>query len=313
MGDLKKEETSVKRVPEDFRFKDGLQHQKYFKELVQVNADYEKKIKEGQKISNVSIDWKVGLNKISADLTVENDGELLFKPGDELRIRYMGNDHNPLSGIGHVTKVSNNLEVELRNNQDVPTSCNSNFQIEFVWKSTSVDRMQTALQKFALNDGSVSANIYYRILGHNEDDVLFKTHLPSCLSAPNLPKLDSSQVYAVKHALQRPLSLIQGPPGTGKTVTSATIVYQLVMQYGGPVLVCAPSNTAVDQVCRKLLRTNEGSEPRCTRNLEVVRVYARFRETMETTVADVARPHYYFSSPASGFRGENRLQIVIAC
>ena len=60
------------------------------------------------------------------------------------------------------------------------------------------------------------------------------------------------------------------------------------MQYGGPVLVCAPSNTAVDQVCRKLLRTNEGSEPRCTRNLEVVRVYARFRETMETTVADVA-------------------------
>ena len=41
---------------------------------------------------------------------------------------------------------------------------------------------------------------------------------------------------------------LQGPPGTGKTVTSATIVYQLVKQHGGPVLVCAPSNTAVDQV-----------------------------------------------------------------
>jgi regulator of nonsense transcripts 1 len=62
-------------------------------------------------------------------------------------------------------------------------------------------------------------------------------------------------VYAVKHALQRPLSLIQGPPGTGKTVTSATIVYQLVKQNGGPVLVCAPSNIAVDQLTEKIHRT----------------------------------------------------------
>ena len=85
-------------------------------------------------------------------------------------------------------------------------------------------------------------------MGNNVEDVLFKCHLPRQFSAPNLPELNKSQVYAVRHALQRPLSLIQGPPGTGKTVTSATIVYQLVKQNGGPVLVCAPSNTAVDQV-----------------------------------------------------------------
>ena len=46
-------------------------------------------------------------------------------------------------------------------------------------------------------------------------------------SAPNLPKLNSSQNYAVKTVLQKPLGLIQGPPGTGKTVTAATIVYHL--------------------------------------------------------------------------------------
>lgn len=63
-------------------------------------------------------------------------------------------------------------------------------------------------------------------------------------------------MYAVKHAIQRPLSLIQGPPGTGKTVTSATIVYQLVKQNVGPVLVCAPSNTAVDQLTEKIHKTN---------------------------------------------------------
>lgn len=63
-------------------------------------------------------------------------------------------------------------------------------------------------------------------------------------------------MFAVKQALQRPLSLIQGPPGTGKTVTSATVVYHLVKQNGGPVLVCAPSNTAVDQLTEKIHKTN---------------------------------------------------------
>ena len=85
---------------------------------------------------------------------------------------------------------------------------------------------------------------------------MFRAHLPKHFSAPNLPELNRSQVYAVRHALQRPLSLIQGPPGTGKTVTSATIVYQLVKQNGGvPVLVCAPSNTAVDQLTEKIEKT----------------------------------------------------------
>ena len=60
------------------------------------------------------------------------------------------------------------------------------------------------------------------------------------------------QVYAVRHVLQKPLSLIQGPPGTGKTVTSAAIVYNLIKMGKGPVLVCAPSNIAVDQLTEKI-------------------------------------------------------------
>jgi len=35
-------------------------------------------------------------------------------------------------------------------------------------------------------------------------------------------------------------------------VTSATTVSQLVKQHSGPVLVCSPSNTAVDQLCDKV-------------------------------------------------------------
>lgn len=138
--------------------------------------------------------------------------------------------------------------------------------------------MQLALRKFAVDDTSVSPYIYHRLLGHEVDEVLFRCHLPKHFSAPNLPDLNRSQVYAVKHAIQRPLSLIQGPPGTGKTVTSATIVYQLVKQNGGPVLVCAPSNTAVDQLTEKIHRTN----------LKVIRLCAKSREAIDSPVSFLA-------------------------
>ena len=96
------------------------------------------------------------------------------------------------------SKVSDNFSdevgIELKTNQGAPISCSSNFVIDFVWKATSFDRMQAALRKFAVDDTSVSAYIYHRLLGHDVDDVLFRTHLPKHFSAPNLPDLNRSQV-----------------------------------------------------------------------------------------------------------------------
>lgn len=82
----------------------------------------------------------------------------------------------------------------------------------------------------------------------------------------------------MKQAVQRPLTLIQGPPGTGKTVTSATIVYHLAKLGSGPVLVCAPSNIAVDQLTEKIHRTG----------LKVVRLCAKSREAIDSPVSFLA-------------------------
>ena len=71
---------------------------------------------------------------------------------------------------------------------------------------------------------------------------------------------------------------MQGPPGTGKTVTSATIVYHLVKNTGGPTLVCAPSNIAVDQLTEKIHMTG----------LKVVRVCAKSREAIDSPVSFLA-------------------------
>eukprot|EP00095_Tigriopus_kingsejongensis_P011513 maker-scaffold33_size549341-snap-gene-0.19 protein:Tk11513 transcript:maker-scaffold33_size549341-snap-gene-0.19-mRNA-1 annotation:"regulator of nonsense transcripts" len=266
------------------RYEDGYQYQNIFGPLVKLEADYDKKWKESQTQENIDVRWDQGLNKkrIAYFNLIKNDSDLKLMPGDELRLRYLGDLAKPWSGLGHVIKIPDNygdeVGIEMKSNAGIPTECTKNFVIDFVWKATSFDRMQNALKKFAVDDSSVSSYIYHKLLGHEVEDVLFRSQLPRHFSADNLPELNRSQVYAVKHALQRPLSLIQGPPGTGKTVTSATIVFQLVKQKGGPVLVCAPSNTAVDQLTQKLDQTG----------LKVVRVCAKSREAIDSPVAHLA-------------------------
>lgn len=70
-------------------------------------------------------------------------------------------------------------------------------------------RMQAAMKTFAVDEHSVSAYIYHKLLGHEMEEVIMKTSLPKRFSAPGLPELNHSQVYAVKTVLQRPISLIQ--------------------------------------------------------------------------------------------------------
>lgn len=74
---------------------------------------------------------------------------------------------------------------------------------------TVLDSMQAAMKTFAVDETSVSGYIYHKLLGHEVEDVVIKCQLPKRFSAPGLPELNHSQVYAVKTVLQRPLSLIQ--------------------------------------------------------------------------------------------------------
>lgn len=106
--------------------------------------------------------------------------------------------------------------------------------------------MKHALKIFLKDETSVSEYIFYKILGYNTSEQFLKNVIPKQLSVPGQPELNHYQINAVKKALVTPLCLIQGPPGTGKTVTSTTLVHHLVRQKTGKVLVCAPSNIAVD-------------------------------------------------------------------
>ena len=134
----------------------------------------------------------------------------------------------------------------MKNSKGAPTDPDCRFTVEFIWKSTSFDRMRLALKIFMRDENSISNYLFYKILGYEGKEQFIKTNIPKHLSVQGMPELNHFQMNAVKKALITPLCLIQGPPGTGKTVTSTTLVNHLVRQKMGKVLVCAPSNIAVD-------------------------------------------------------------------
>ncbi len=67
-------------------------------------------------------------------------------------------------------------------------------------------------------------------------------------------KLNESQQQAVAAiAANEQLTIVHGPPGTGKTTTLIEAIVQLI-KAGEKVLVSAPSNTAVDNIAKGLIK-----------------------------------------------------------
>lgn len=283
------------------KYEDAYQYQNILGPLVKIEADYDKRMKESQTENDITIRWDMGLNQKRLAwfcMPKLESGEVRLAVGDELKLKFAGTTNSVgikglqafnkggwgssgdavWEGVGSVVKIPNNASdeicLELRRNDGVPFDCTHGFSVDFIWKSTSFDRMQAAMKTFAIDEKSVSGYIYHKLLGHEVEPQVLRTQMPKRFAAPNLPELNHSQMSAVKAVLQKPLSLIQGPPGTGKTVTSASIVYHLAKMNPGQVLVCAPSNVAVDHLCEKIHLTG----------LKVVRLAAKSREALDSSV-----------------------------
>ena len=268
-------------LPVQTTYEDGYHYQNILAPLVRLEAEYDRRLKESQSQSDISVRWDVGLSKKRIAVfrfPLRDDSDLRLVVGDELKLKLdemaARLNKKPWEGTGHVLWLDDGeVALEMRSNQ-VPVNITEGYIAEFCWKSTSYDRMQAALKTFAVDDTSVSGFLYHKLLGHTVDEQTLRTNIPQRLSVPGLPELNTYQLTAIKSVLQRPLSLIQGPPGTGKTFTSASLVYHMARQNMGQVLVCAPSNVAVDQLTEKIHKTG----------LRVVRITAKSRESTFSSV-----------------------------
>ncbi len=58
------------------------------------------------------------------------------------------------------------MVLEFRKGAKPPTDTTVGFSVEYVWKSTTFDRMQNALKLFAVDETSVSGYLYHRYVTH---------------------------------------------------------------------------------------------------------------------------------------------------
>ncbi|KAH9251065.1 hypothetical protein BASA81_011125 [Batrachochytrium salamandrivorans] len=287
------------------RYEDGFHFQNVFGPLVQIEADYDRDAKESLAEDNVSMTWhpsKTGGDKwTTADVmfTPSASESLRLTMGDELllrlsqRLRSSGkSDWEAKATVVRVGEPGETTLVEVRTSTRPPLDVREGYTVSFMWKPISFDRMQLAMKKFAMDTSAVSNVLYRKILGITPmmaDEAVSNMGTEAATTgAPGLPDLNPSQQSAVQQVLTRSLALIQGPPGTGKTVTLATLVYQMVAKERrkkrgdfSPVLVCAPSNVAVDHLAERINQTG----------VRVVRLSAKSREHIESKVEHLTLHH----------------------
>lgn len=233
---------------------------------------------------NLSVTFSTGLDKRQM-ATVEAPLEGKLHVGG--RVSFTNSQLPEWTATGLIVRVgaSSNLQDELHCEIHdghavvaalgaLATSTSSTFTMRCAFNNTSFERMLKATSKLVRDEQSVSSYLFHAIMGHEgyalptakarPDEV----KLPASLNVPHIAPLNDSQDIAVRMSLKQSLTLIQGPPGTGKTTTSATIIYHFVNLLKSNVLVCSPSNIAVDQLAVRVEETG----------LRVVRLAARSRE-----------------------------------
>lgn len=110
LEDLEKPGVDDEPQPILLRYEDAYQYQNIFGPLVKIEADYDKRLKESQTQTDISIRWDLGLNHKRVawfNLPKLESGEVRLAVGDELRLRYNGEMHKPWEGVGHVIKIPN--------------------------------------------------------------------------------------------------------------------------------------------------------------------------------------------------------------
>lgn len=110
LEDLEKPGVDDEPQPILLRYEDAYQYQNIFGPLVKIEADYDKRLKESQTQTDITVRWDLGLNQKRVAwfcLPKLESGEVRLAVGDELRLRYTGELHKAWEGVGHVLKIPN--------------------------------------------------------------------------------------------------------------------------------------------------------------------------------------------------------------
>lgn len=180
------------------------------------------------------------------------EGLHLFQAGRNAAL--FGPAHGPagdpptLSGV--ITSVRRNRLQLTTTREDLPdwVSEGGRLGIDLSFDEVSYREMNQAMSEVMRAHGNRLAELRDVLLGARQ--ARFHAPRDDDLFYPN--PLNDSQLAAVRHVLSaQDVAIIHGPPGTGKTTTLVQAIRETIRRERR-VLVCAPSNTAVDLLTEKL-------------------------------------------------------------
>jgi superfamily I DNA and/or RNA helicase len=161
---------------------------------------------------------------------------------------YSGPDRPVLSGV--VTSVRRNKLLLATTKESLPDWVlnASTLGIDLTFDEVSYREMNQAMADVMGAHGNRLAELRDVLLGAKQAS--FREHKADDLFYPSA--LNDSQLVALRHVVSaQDVAIIHGPPGTGKTTTLVQTILETVRRERR-VLVCAPSNTAVDLLTEKL-------------------------------------------------------------
>lgn len=153
-----------------------------------------------------------------------------------------------LSGV--ITSVRRNKLLLATTREDLPDWVHEGGKlgIDLTFDEVSYREMDYALGKVMGAYGDRLADLRDILLGAKP--ARFRDEKADDLFYPS--PLNASQLAAVRHVqAAQDVAIIHGPPGTGKTTTLVQAILETIRRERR-VLVCAPSNTAVDLLTEKL-------------------------------------------------------------
>ena len=101
----------------------------------------------------------------------------------------------------------------------------------------------------------------------------------------NYGELNTTQKKCLTRVFSHTLNMIQGPPGTGKTFLASFIIYNIYKKRkidSDKILVCAPSNSAADNLAQYLINLIENLNLKSDeKKIKILRVYPKAKELFE--------------------------------
>lgn len=157
------------------------------------------------------------------------------------------------SQTGVVNYVRENFMVITLNGEDIPDWMDANsLGVDVMFDEVSYREMEYALKKVIEADENRVAELREILLGDASCSILDTGNPSTSIQHPETTILNDSQSKALQKIINtNTVAFIHGPPGTGKTTTIVEAIRHTV-KMEGQVLVCAPSNAAIDLLVEKL-------------------------------------------------------------